>query len=70
MITEDAKFKAVAAEIKQRQQRGPVLRREPLGELNLDQLGARLAEELRRGLCDVVDSKGRGRAVSLGEGTE
>jgi CheY-like chemotaxis protein len=44
--------------------------REPLGELNLDQLGARLAEELRRGLCDVVDSKGRGRAVSLGEGTE
>lgn len=44
--------------------------REPLGELNLDQLGARLAEELRRGLCDVVDSKGRGHAVSLGEGTE
>jgi CheY-like chemotaxis protein/HPt (histidine-containing phosphotransfer) domain-containing protein len=44
--------------------------REPLGELNLDQLGARLAEELRRGLCDVVDSKGRSHAVSLGEGTE
>ncbi len=44
--------------------------REPLGQISLDQLGSRLAEELRRGLCDMVDPKTRGGLVNLGEGTE
>ncbi|MFO0551353.1 MAG: response regulator [Polyangiaceae bacterium] len=44
--------------------------REPLGELNLDQLGARLAEELRRGLCDTLEARERGMMVKLGDGTE
>ena len=44
--------------------------REPIGSVSLDQLGARLAEELRRGLCDMVDPKSRGGTVHLGEGTE
>jgi CheY-like chemotaxis protein len=46
------------------------LRREPLGELTVDQLGARLAEELRRGLCDAADAKGRETRVAMGEGAE
>ena len=46
------------------------LRREPLGELTIDQLGARLAEELRRGLCDAADAKGRDTRVAMGEGAE
>ncbi len=44
--------------------------REPIGSVSLDQLGNRLAEELRRGLCDMVDPKSRGGTVNLGEGTE
>lgn len=44
--------------------------RAPLGELTLDQLGARLAEELRRGLCDAAEARGRGAQVDLGEGAE
>lgn len=43
--------------------------REPLGAVNVDQLGARLAEELRRGLGDV-DARLRDKRVELGEGTE
>lgn len=45
-------------------------RRDPLGQLRVDQLGARLAEELRRGLCDAAESKGRGVPIELGDGTE
>lgn len=44
--------------------------REPLGDLTLDQLGARLAEELRRGLCDTVQPDARSTTLKLGEGTE
>ena len=44
--------------------------REPLGDIDIDALGAKLAEELRRGLCDTLDPKARGAVVSLGEGTE
>lgn len=44
--------------------------REPIGSVSLEQLGSRLAEELRRGLCDMVDPKTRGGMVNLGEGTE
>ncbi|MEJ7728466.1 MAG: response regulator [Polyangiaceae bacterium] len=44
--------------------------REPLGEVSLDELGHRLAEELRRGLCDAAEAKGRGARVDLGEGSE
>lgn len=46
------------------------IRREPLGDLTVDELGARLAEELRRGLCDAADPESRVRSVALGEGTE
>ena len=44
--------------------------REPLGDVSLDELGNRLAEELRRGLCDAAEAKGRGARVDLGEGSE
>ncbi|NUP10258.1 MAG: response regulator [Polyangiaceae bacterium] len=44
--------------------------REPLGDVTLDQLGARLAEELRRGLCDTVQPDARSTTLKLGEGTE
>jgi DNA-binding response OmpR family regulator len=44
--------------------------REPIGSVTVDKLGARLAEELRRGLCDAADARGRGVAVDLGDGDE
>ncbi len=49
--------------------RGDVAR-EPLGELTVDQLGARLAEELRRGLCDATTTKARAVPVTFGDGSD
>lgn len=46
------------------------IRRTPLGELSVDELGARLAEELRRGLCDAAVAQGRGHRFELGEGSD
>jgi DNA-binding response OmpR family regulator/HPt (histidine-containing phosphotransfer) domain-containing protein len=43
-------------------------RPEPLGQLNLDQLADRLAEELRRGLCDAASAQARGVSVAIGDG--
>jgi CheY-like chemotaxis protein len=44
--------------------------RSPLGDLSVHELGARLAEELRRGLCDATVAQGRGQRFDLGEGTD
>ncbi|WP_437528176.1 response regulator [Sorangium sp. So ce726] len=44
--------------------------RGPFGAVNLDELGARLAEELRRGLCDAAEPRSRGANVDLGDGAE
>ncbi|WP_437876099.1 response regulator [Sorangium sp. So ce513] len=44
--------------------------RGPLGAVSLDELGARLAEELRRGLCDAAEPRSRGAQVDLGDGAE
>jgi DNA-binding response OmpR family regulator len=44
--------------------------REPLGELNVNQLVDRLALELRRGLVEAVDPASRGSGVAFGEGTD
>jgi CheY-like chemotaxis protein len=44
--------------------------RSPLGEVSLDDLGARLAEELRKGLCDAASAQGRAARFDLGEGTD
>ncbi|WP_437599138.1 response regulator [Sorangium sp. So ce590] len=44
--------------------------RGPLGAVSLDELGARLAEELRRGLCDAAEPRSRGEHVDLGDGAE
>src|SRR5690606_30041929 len=44
--------------------------RAPVGEATLEELGARLAEELRRGLCDAADARARKTLVSFGEGSE
>jgi CheY-like chemotaxis protein len=44
--------------------------RAPIGGVTLDQLGARLAEELRRGLCDAADARARATRVEFGEGSE
>ncbi|MBW2522768.1 MAG: response regulator [Deltaproteobacteria bacterium] len=43
---------------------------EPLGETNLDALGARLSEELQHGLCHAADDETRSLSVDLGQGTE
>jgi DNA-binding response OmpR family regulator len=43
--------------------------RPPLGEVSLDDLGARLSEEIHRGLCDAAE-KGRGVRFDLGEGSD
>lgn len=45
-------------------------RREPLGPLTLDKLGARLADEIRRGLCEAAGSKGRAESVDFGDGSD
>lgn len=44
--------------------------RAPLGEVSLDDLGARLADELRRGLEGAAIAAGRGARFDLGEGSE
>lgn len=44
--------------------------RPPLGDTSVDELGARLAEEMRRGLCDAAVAQGRGNRFDLGEGTD
>ncbi|WP_437831833.1 response regulator [Sorangium sp. So ce1153] len=44
--------------------------RGPLGAVSLDELGARLAEELRRGLCEAAEPRSRGANVDLGDGAE
>ncbi|MDI1450092.1 response regulator, partial [Polyangium sp. 6x1] len=44
--------------------------RAPIGEVTLDDLGTRLAEELRRGLCDAADARARGTRIELGEGSQ
>ncbi len=67
-VSPDA-LRRAAAEAAATYGRGEVTR-SPLGEVTLDQLGARLAEELRRGLCDAAEARGRGAAVDLGEGAE
>lgn len=41
-----------------------------LGEPTVEQLGERLAEEVRHALVDAVDAAGRGCRVPLGEGAE
>jgi CheY-like chemotaxis protein len=41
-----------------------------LGEPTLEQLGDRLAEELRRALVDSVDSASRSQRIPLGEGSD
>jgi CheY-like chemotaxis protein len=46
------------------------VRRAPIGDVSVDELGARLAEELRRGLCDAAVAQGRGARFDLGEGSE
>jgi CheY-like chemotaxis protein len=46
------------------------IQRAPLGEVSVDDLGARLAEELRRGLCDATLPSGRDVRFDLGEGSD
>ncbi len=45
-------------------------RPEPFGQLTLEQLTARLQEELRRGLCEAALDQGRWIPVPLGDGHE
>ena len=52
------------------EQRHEVTMRVTLGEPTLEQLGERLADEVRRALVEGVDGAGRGVRVPLGEGTE
>jgi DNA-binding response OmpR family regulator/HPt (histidine-containing phosphotransfer) domain-containing protein len=44
--------------------------REPLGELNVNQLVDRIALEMRRGLVESVDPASRSSSVAFGEGTD
>lgn len=41
---------------------------DPIGVANLDGLGARLASELHRGLCDAADDRMRRREIDYGDG--
>jgi CheY-like chemotaxis protein len=50
--------------------RNDVTMRVTLGEPTLEQLGERLADEVRKAIVESVDSAGRGVRVPLGEGTE
>ena len=43
---------------------------EPIGVSNLDGLGARLASELHRGLCDAADDRMRRREIDYGDGAQ
>jgi CheY-like chemotaxis protein len=52
------------------EQRNEVTMRVTLGEPTLEQLGERLADEVRKALVESVDATGRGVRVPLGEGTE
>ena len=52
------------------EQRGEVTMRVTLGEPSLEQLGERLADEVRKALVESVDAAGRSVRVPLGEGTE
>ncbi|MFO0758997.1 MAG: response regulator [Byssovorax sp.] len=42
----------------------------PVGEVDLGELSARLADEVRRGLCDAAVASGKGARFDLGEGNE
>ena len=44
--------------------------REPLGELNVNQLVDRIVVELRRGLVEAVEPAVRSSSVGFGEGTD
>ncbi len=67
-VSPDA-LRRAAAEITATYVRGETSR-SPLGETTLDALGEKLAEELRRGLCDAALSKSRGIRFDLGEGSD
>jgi CheY-like chemotaxis protein len=51
-------------------QRNEVTMRVTLGEPTLEQLGERLADEVRKAIVQSVDAVGRGVRIPLGEGTE
>ncbi len=67
-VSPDA-LRRAAAEITATYVRGETSR-SPLGETTLDALGEKLAEELRRGLCDAALTKSRGVRFDLGEGSD
>jgi CheY-like chemotaxis protein len=67
-VSPDALFRA-AAEATAVYVRREVTR-EPLGDVSVDELGARLAEEMRRALCDATLAQGRGQRFDLGEGID
>lgn len=43
---------------------------EPVGTTTLDQLGARLANELHRSLCDAAEDSARSRIIDFGDGAD
>lgn len=45
-------------------------RGEPIGDVTVESLGERLAQEFQRGLVDAVRAQSRGFTVSFGEGTD
>ncbi|HET9959893.1 MAG TPA: response regulator [Polyangiaceae bacterium] len=48
----------------------PRVAREPLGELSIDQLAERIAEEFRRGLTESLDQGSAASRVQFGEGAD
>jgi CheY-like chemotaxis protein len=43
---------------------------EGLGEMTVDQLSARLSDEVHRALCDAADARSRGQVIDLGTGAD
>jgi DNA-binding response OmpR family regulator len=52
------------------QDTGPRGPREPIGDVTVDELAARMAAELRRGLVDAVERGGESVSIPLGEGID
>jgi CheY-like chemotaxis protein len=53
-----------------RERSAPAERIDPIGDVTIEALGERIAQEVRRGLVDAVKAQGRAASVALGPGTD
>jgi CheY-like chemotaxis protein len=53
-----------------RERSAPAERIDPIGDVTIEALGDRIAQEVRRGLVEAVKAQGRAASVALGPGTD